>query len=303
MPCALAAPAAAKGNYMLDFIRSRSMTLIAISSVAVASALPACSSSEDKSKNGTGGSTGTGGATGGKGGTGGSGGSATGGTAGSGGTTNDAGPDSSSGGSPDSGTGGAGGGTGGATTGPDGGCPSLGALTRPTVDAAIAVPATTTLKARFYAVGYQIYTCKATLVAGDASATTYAWDPKSKPDANLYDTTCSTPAAVHYAGPTWKSVIDGSYVVGTKVGQYQPFVTDSGLDAGLDTSDVLWLKLTGVGQPSPDAAAGLFTDVTYIQRLNTVGGVVPSNSTCTAGNVNNTAAVPYTAVYYFYTGT
>lgn len=149
---------------------------------------------------------------------------------------------------------------------------------------------------RFYAVGYQIYTCTAT-TATDA-AVTYAWKFKA-PDAQLFDDTCSTPNATHFAGPTWKSTTDGSYVVGTKVGQYQPLLADGGADTG----DILWLKLTGVGSPSPDGGSGMFTDVTYIQRLNTTDGIAPSNSTCDGTNVNQDASIPYTAVYYFYTGT
>jgi Protein of unknown function (DUF3455) len=56
----------------------------------------------------------------------------------------------------------------------------------------------------------------------------------------------------------------------------------------------LRLKTTQTGT-GPDGGARL-TATTYIQRVNTHGGVAPAGK-CTAGQ---TASVPYTADYYFY---
>jgi hypothetical protein len=44
---------------------------------------------------------------------------------------------------------------------------------------------------------------------------------------------------------------------------------------------------------------GVFTQAKSIQRVQTVGGVTPSEP-CTATNAKQVAKVPYTATYYFY---
>jgi hypothetical protein len=64
----------------------------------------------------------------------------------------------------------------------------------------------------------------------------------------------------------------------------------------VDPSAVPWLllKVTGNGPIS-----GKFSDITAIQRLNTVGGIAPSTP-CDASNVTSIAQVPYTAQYVFY---
>jgi hypothetical protein len=47
------------------------------------------------------------------------------------------------------------------------------------------------------------------------------------------------------------------------------------------------------------AGAGKMAEVTYIQRLNTAGGLAPATG-CDASHINATAKVPYTAQYAFY---
>jgi hypothetical protein len=39
---------------------------------------------------------------------------------------------------------------------------------------------------------------------------------------------------------------------------------------------------------------------TYIQRINTVGGLVPAAADCNAATAGTRAEVPYTADYYFW---
>jgi hypothetical protein len=62
---------------------------------------------------------------------------------------------------------------------------------------------------------------------------------------------------------------------------------------------VPWLLLSATTTPAPDGG-GVLADATFVQRLNTVGGVAPAGSTCTAANVGATAEVPYTADYVFW---
>jgi hypothetical protein len=86
---------------------------------------------------------------------------------------------------------------------------------------------------------------------------------------------------IHYAGPTWES-LSGSKVVG---------VVDQ--RCTVSSADIQWLLLRAVSSTGP----GIFQDVTYIQRLNTSGGVAPATPGTTVGQL---ALVPYITDYYFY---
>lgn len=87
----------------------------------------------------------------------------------------------------------------------------------------------------------------------------------------------------HYVGPTWESK-SGSKVVGKRV---------TGTGCTPDPSAIAWLLLEKV----TTSGAGIFSSVTYIQRVNTTGGVAPVDAGLT---VDEMKEVPYTAEYYFY---
>lgn len=89
--------------------------------------------------------------------------------------------------------------------------------------------------------------------------------------------------AVHYAGPTWQSVKDGSKVVATGARVVVP--------APRPDRDIPWLRLESTG-----TGPGLFGQVVYVQRLETRGGVAPTG-TCQVGA---STAVQYTATYRFW---
>jgi hypothetical protein len=99
-----------------------------------------------------------------------------------------------------------------------------------------------------------------------------------EPAAQLHD---QSAVATHFRGPTWESTRDGSLVEATKV-------VASSLVAGAVPQLLLQATLT--------RGDGIFGDVTYVQRLATVGGVKPSTR-CMDGQ---TLGVPYSAVYTFY---
>jgi Protein of unknown function (DUF3455) len=101
------------------------------------------------------------------------------------------------------------------------------------------------------------------------------------PSATLYaDAGAHGQVATHFGGPTWKSNSGGT-VVGTVLERCTP-----------DAASIPWLSLSGVNE-----GPGIFSKVTFIQRLNTVGGNAPS----TPGSfVGEEADVPYTADYLFY---
>jgi hypothetical protein len=85
---------------------------------------------------------------------------------------------------------------------------------------------------------------------------------------------------LHTKGPVWTDVRDGSSVTATAAAN-SPVP---------DAIPQLLLKATGNRGP------GLLAGVTYVQRLDTTGGVAPTG-TCAEGA---TASVPYTANYAFW---
>jgi len=60
-----------------------------------------------------------------------------------------------------------------------------------------------------------------------------------------------------------------------------------------DANAIAWLKLEKV---STDGS-GIFDGVTFIQRVNTTGGIAPAAPGTFVGQV---AEIPYTAEYFFY---
>ncbi|HXU63373.1 MAG TPA: DUF3455 domain-containing protein [Polyangia bacterium] len=152
--------------------------------------------------------------------------------------------------------------------------------------AAIAVPAGQVLALHDHAIGAQVYTCTGSGGADagpDGGAVTYAWVLKA-PDAVLYDA-AFTQVGTHGAGPNWTSTVDGSVVNGMKVTQ---------ADAPM-AGAIPWLLL----QATSTSGAGVFTNVTYVQRLNTNGGKAPASG-CDATTAGTETRVTYSADYDFY---
>src|SRR5262245_54088529 len=68
----------------------------------------------------------------------------------------------------------------------------------------------------------------------------------------------------------------------------------------VDQTAIAWLLLDGVGsQKGPTGGDKLF-GTTFVQRLNTTGGLAPKTGCSSLTDVGNTAFVPYTADYFFY---
>jgi hypothetical protein len=148
----------------------------------------------------------------------------------------------------------------------------------PDVPTDIAVPAGHVLAGVGEAQGFQIYTCQ-------AQSSGYGW-VLLQPMAVLLDGG-HKPMALHFGGPTWMAMDDGSTVVGARV---------NSAPAPSGTA-IPWLLLSAASTSGP--ADGTFTSTTYIQRINTTGGLAPSTG-CDAAHVGATAPVYYTADYYFY---
>jgi hypothetical protein len=132
------------------------------------------------------------------------------------------------------------------------------------------VPAGNKVAFHVLGVGVQIYTWTGT-----------SWSFVS-PEAVLFaDPGDDRIVGFHFAGPTWES-FSGSQVVGTVIQSSTP-----------NPDAIPWLLLGAVS----NEGHGIFQRVTFIQRLNTVGGIAPTVPGDFPGQV---ARVPYTARYFFY---
>ena len=136
--------------------------------------------------------------------------------------------------------------------------------------ASLEVPGGNKVSFHVYAVGVQIYRWSGSAWAFVA------------PAAVLYaNADHDGEVGTHYAGPTWKSN-SGSKVVGWRIAGCTP-----------DATAIPWLLLQTVTANGP----GIFHRVTYVQRVNTVGGLAPA---APGTSVGDEAQVPYTAEYFFY---
>jgi Protein of unknown function (DUF3455) len=145
------------------------------------------------------------------------------------------------------------------------------------IPAALNPPPDATIKTSLLAKGVQIYLC-AVPPAGGAPV----WTLKA-PHAVL-NAGADAPAAIHFAGPSWQA-LDGSLVTGTRTASApSPSATA-----------IPWLML----QAASNVGAGLFSDVTWIQRLDTVGGAAPAAG-CDEAHAGAQVLTGYRATYVFY---
>jgi hypothetical protein len=156
--------------------------------------------------------------------------------------------------------------------------PSEPAPALPDVPATLRPPAGQVVYLEALATGVQIYQC----TSKPDEPSTYEWAFRA-PEAALVDR-LGRSLGKHYAGPTWESV-DGSTVVGEVKAR----------DSGPKQSAIPWLLLSA----KATTGGGTFGQAKSIQRVQTVGGVAPSEP-CSATNAKQIAQVPYTASYYFY---
>jgi hypothetical protein len=113
----------------------------------------------------------------------------------------------------------------------------------------------------------------------------YVWTSSSwmfqAPEAELFAGSDGGVVGTHYGGPTWKSN-SGSTVVGQRLA-----------GSTVDPTAIPWLLL----QAKTTAGPGIFERTTYVQRVNTMGGLAPADPGTATGQE---ARVPYMAEYYFY---
>jgi hypothetical protein len=131
-------------------------------------------------------------------------------------------------------------------------------------------PAGNKVSSHAYAVGVQIY-------RWNGASWTFV-----EPVATLYDDSgYHEKVGTHYLGPTWESN-SGSKVAAARLTACTP-----------DPTAIPWLLLQTVSTDGP----GIFNSVTYVQRVNTRGGLAP---TAPGSSIGAVAEVPYSAEYFFY---
>lgn len=133
----------------------------------------------------------------------------------------------------------------------------------------IQVEAGNELAFHVYAKGLQIYRWNGSAWIGTPSATLFA-------DAGYHGQ-----VGTHYAGPTWESN-SGSTVKAARKDGCTP-----------DPTAIPWLLLQATSTSGP----GIFSSVTFVQRVNTTGGLPPA---APGTMIDESVEVPYTAEYYFY---
>lgn len=144
-----------------------------------------------------------------------------------------------------------------------------------------------------HAVGTQNYICL-------PSGAGFAWTLFT-PQATLFNDD-DKELITHFFGPNpeasekgtiraaWQDARDTS-TVWAKVIHDPAFVTDGAIP---------WLLLERAGVQAGPAGGDTLTKTTFVQRVNTSGGVAPKSGCSQSTDVGAKAFVPYTADYYFY---
>ena len=148
----------------------------------------------------------------------------------------------------------------------------------PNLPAALQPPAGQTLSVVNDTATTEIYTCGPSKESPDR----FGWTFRA-PLAELTDR-AGRPLGSHGAGPFWAAP-DGSRIVGEVRAR----------DPGPDATAIPWLLLSARSTGGP----GSFADVKSVQRVDTRGGLAPTQP-CTREAASQEVGVPYTATYYFY---
>jgi hypothetical protein len=146
------------------------------------------------------------------------------------------------------------------------------------IPANLAPPADSVMLFELRGRGVQIYTCAAT----PDDATSFVWTFKA-PEAELLNDRGEV-VGRHFAGPTWQGW-DGSAVTGAVLER---------ADAP-DAGAIPWLLL----EAQTYEGSGVFSTITYIQRLDTVGGVAPAAG-CDLTHADEQVRTSYEATYAFF---
>jgi hypothetical protein len=147
-----------------------------------------------------------------------------------------------------------------------------------------------------HAIGTQNYVCQPARSIGQVAWTLFT------PQATLFGEQLEqitthffspNPAEGRIVRAAWQASGDTSTVWGR--------VVASSTDANFVKADAIpWLKLEKAGAQAGPTGGESISRTTFIQRLNTEGGVAPSTGCARPTDIGNKAFVPYTADYFFY---
>jgi hypothetical protein len=137
-------------------------------------------------------------------------------------------------------------------------------------------------------VSFVLFTPQATLLKDndDRQITTHFFSPNpAEPNTD------ATVTATGLIRASWQA--RDSSTVWAKVHQPDGVLT-------VDPHAIAWLLLDVVGTQDGPTGGRTLSDTTFIQRLNTTGGLAPATGCTSSADVGNQAIVPYTADYVFY---
>jgi hypothetical protein len=122
------------------------------------------------------------------------------------------------------------------------------------------------------------------------------------PQATLFDDS-GQQIATHFLSPnpdengkaraTWQHSQDSSAV-------WAGAVASSSDGAFVDPDAIPWLLLQVVGAEDGAISGGVLSSTTFLQRVNTMGGLAPESGCGRALDIGLKALMPYTADYVFY---
>jgi hypothetical protein len=146
----------------------------------------------------------------------------------------------------------------------------------------VCTPSTTSVSG--YA--FSLFTPQATLFDDDgAQLITHFFSPNSDPQVK--------PPEAGTIRVTWEDSRDSSRVWG--------FVAQQSTDGNFVRRDaVAWLLVQTSGVAAGPTGGDRMTKTTFIQRVNTVGGLAPATGCSSFEDLGRKAFVPYSADYFFY---
>jgi uncharacterized protein DUF3455 len=165
-------------------------------------------------------------------------------------------------------------------------------VTPPSVPAGLEVEAPNQAFLVGHAFGTQNYECQPTDALGHVAWTLFT------PQATLFSDQ-DEQIITHFNSPnpdenrvvraTWQDSADSSRVWARAVAA-----------ATVDPDAIPWVKLVKVGAQVGPTGGRTLSDTTFVQRVNTRGGLAPSTGCDQLPDVGKKAFMPYTADYFFY---
>lgn len=187
-------------------------------------------------------------------------------------------------------------------------------ITAPATPPIITPPAGNSAFLAGHAIGTQGYICLPTA----PGAATASWTVKgARPEATLFqrvygydvqiithflspdaNPNAAAPNPLPFGSATWQSSLDSSKV-------WAAVLHANTIPAGSHPScpnagSIPCLLLESIGNQQGPTGGSILAKTTFVQRLNTAGGLAPTDGCTTAAEVGNQALSPYAADYVFF---